>query len=415
MCTNQTSSKHADNHVRGKARIEQAHCSAIAATLQHRAGAASRNREERCSSDAAVSACRSPAFAALSLEPKASDRLGAFLLSRFGSSPTDWVSVKESLNEVLGKVKENESGMLHSTKLTLAQVEQAIAALSARSTDVSNVKVIDVISAYDQPRFHYDTVRKVWFEVKADRSKFGVAEEKADMLRSRYSMLLQRIQRLPAFQPQKALTAAAAAANANSNAPPEDDTPPLCTIESLMGQSGRRVIFGQLCQLTEGSYSLEDIHSHISLDLSSPELVMSSGLFTEGCMVLVEGEVQDAGSFRAATLIQPPAEPKALTIKTFPALDWLGSDITHSTKNDAEKQLKLQLLKSPQHANDMIVVLSEVYLDLPETLQKIAALLEGLKEHVPPAFVFMGNFTSQPCAIRPGEMEKMKGRIHCNE
>lgn len=162
--------------------------------------------------------------------------------------------------------------------------------------------------------------------------------------------------------------------------------------------------------MTDGVWSLEDIHSHIAVNLSLPSLVASSGLFTEGCMVLVEGETGDDGVFQAQTLISPPAEPKSVTLKTFPSLDWLGADVSHSSKS-AEKQLKLQLLRSPEHANDMIVMLSDVHLDQPRVLAKLHTLLDGLKEHVPPAFVFMGNFTSQPCANQPGEMIKIKGQF----
>jgi len=174
---------------------------------------------------------------------------------------------------------------------------------------------------------------------------------------------------------------------------------------------GKKCIFGQLSQLTEGVYSLEDPHAHIPLNLTSPELMLSSGLFTEGCMVLVEGETRDDGVFHASTLISPPAEPRMKTLTACPPLDWLGSNLA-AHANTPEKQLKIDLLKSSSHADDMIVILSDVHLDKPKVLQKIATMLEGLKEHVPPAFVFMGNFTSAPFANQPGEMQKLKGKTH---
>lgn len=167
------------------------------------------------------------------------------------------------------------------------------------------------------------------------------------------------------------------------------------------------MIFGQLCQLTDGVYSLEDIHSHIRLDLSG-DVVLSSGLFTEGCLVLVEGEVTENGAFKAATLIQPPAEPRLTTLKTFPALDWLGSDLSAGTKVDPEKLLKIQLLRSPQHRGDMIVILSDVFLDQPETLRRLAIMFAGYADMGPKAFVFLGNFCSTPLSARPGDMDKMR-------
>jgi len=320
------------------------------------------------------------------------------LLMRFGSDldSTSREELRKAIAEVIAKIKEPG---LQKNVIDAQQVEFALSSLTRVTNDLSQVKVIDVISAWEHPRFHYDTVRKIWYEVSAQRTKFGSADDRADMLRTRYEMILQRLQRLPAFQNTGANAAAAGE---------DGEATPISTIESLMGQVGKKCIFGQLSQLTEGVYSLEDPHAHIPLNLTSPELMLSSGLFTEGCMVLVEGETRDDGVFHASTLISPPAEPRMKTLTACPPLDWLGSNLA-AHANTPEKQLKIDLLKSSSHADDMIVILSDVHLDKPKVLQKIATMLEGLKEHVPPAFVFMGNFTSAPFANQPGEMQKLKG------
>jgi DNA polymerase epsilon subunit 2 len=188
--------------------------------------------------------------------------------------------------------------------------------------------------------------------------------------------------------------------------------------------AGKKCIFGQLCQLTEGVFSLEDIHSSIVVDLRSPSLLQSAGLFTEGCFVVCEGETRDDGVFAVSALISPPPERKMVTVKVHPALDWLGADLSAATSasaaasgggsvggGSAEAQLKLKLLRSPQHANDMIVVLSDVFLDLPRTLVRLATLLEGLRTASPQAFVFMGNFTSTPSSNAPGQMARLKAHF----
>jgi DNA polymerase epsilon subunit 2 len=177
----------------------------------------------------------------------------------------------------------------------------------------------------------------------------------------------------------------------------------LCPVHPV----GKKCIFGQLAQLTEGVYSLEDVHSHIPLNLNSPNLMLSSGLFTEGCLVLVEGETRDDGAFHACTLISPPAEAKSKSISVFPQLDWLESDLTHA-KRSPELLMKQRLLNSSEHANDMIVMLSDVHLDKPAVLAKLATMLEGLVSSAPPAFVFHGNFTSRPFSSQPGETARLK-------
>ena len=69
----------------------------------------------------------------------------------------------------------------------------------------------------------------------------------------------------------------------------------LCTqiipIESLIGSSGTHCLLGMLSQLEEGRIFLEDVNSRVELDLS--ECQSHNGLFTEGCIVLVEGEMAD--------------------------------------------------------------------------------------------------------------------------
>ena len=46
-----------------------------------------------------------------------------------------------------------------------------------------------------------------------------------------------------------------------------------------------------LSQIEEGKIFLEDVNSRVELDLS--ECQAHNGLFTEGCIVLVEGEMAD--------------------------------------------------------------------------------------------------------------------------
>jgi DNA polymerase epsilon subunit 2 len=59
----------------------------------------------------------------------------------------------------------------------------------------------------------------------------------------------------------------------------------------------------------------------------------------------------------------------------------------------------------------MFVVLSDVWLDRPDSLANLQRLLEGFNsvEVVPTMFVFMGNFLSQPINTTHGNYEQYKG------
>lgn len=66
----------------------------------------------------------------------------------------------------------------------------------------------------------------------------------------------------------------------------------MSTIESLLGCTGMRVLFGMLTQPEEGAWYLEDLGSIIKLDLSRAQTYPV--FFTEGSQVVVQGELVDS-------------------------------------------------------------------------------------------------------------------------
>ncbi len=175
----------------------------------------------------------------LMLEPKASASLAAYLAQQLtppeqGADMDEraayGAALRSTILAVLNKVKESP---LQSSKLNVQQIDAALAAITAAMSGetAAKLRVIDVIGAFEQPRFHYDSIRRIFFEVQSERTKFGVAEERAEMLRSRYAMLLQRLQRRPEFQLNKR------GGGGGGDDMEDADGVPLCTIESLLGQS----------------------------------------------------------------------------------------------------------------------------------------------------------------------------------
>ena len=67
------------------------------------------------------------------------------------------------------------------------------------------------------------------------------------------------------------------------------DSIQLSTIESMLGSSGAKVLFGILTQPEEGAWFLEDLGSMVQLDLS--HVTTKPLLYTEGSVVVVQGEL----------------------------------------------------------------------------------------------------------------------------
>lgn len=68
---------------------------------------------------------------------------------------------------------------------------------------------------------------------------------------------------------------------------------------------------GMLSQIKENTIWLEDPDDIVQLDIT--RAASSSGIFTEGCIVIVEG-IFDGSTLKVATLLMPTAEPRSKTL-----------------------------------------------------------------------------------------------------
>jgi DNA polymerase epsilon subunit 2 len=143
----------------------------------------------------------------------------------------------------------------------------------------------------------------------------------------------------------------------------------------------------------EGRYYLEDSTAQVPLDLSEA-MVLTDGIITENCIVLVEGEMVD-GILHVHRMGNPIVETRN------EARDTIGlqnSDLFHSISTIAELD-KLREQEEEHGPDGMFVVTSDVHLDKPIVMEKLETLLDGFKDMDPlPVFVFMGNFCSVPMA-----------------
>ena len=241
---------------------------------------------------------------------------------------------------------------------------------------------ITVVDSFDVPRFNYDTQRRVFHENTSKAPTINAdAESKIELYRERFLLLQQRILRHRMFVKPTFNCGAAI-----------DRT--FCEITPLTGLLGNanetRYVLGCLSQLEDERFFLEDLTGQIQVDVS--HAATSSGLYTENCIVVAEGEVRKDGVFEVRALGFPPAESREDTRNATNYADFFGAgrlrplDIERLTDEEAAS------------TSDMFVVLSDVWLDKETTFVRLRAVFEGFDslDVIPSMFVLMGDFTSQP-------------------
>ena len=119
-------------------------------------------------------------------------------------------------------------------------------------------------------------------------------------------------------------------------------------------------------QPEEGRYAIEDLSARLPVDLSEAEQTL--GMFTQNCVVVAEGELRPDGVFKVAALGMPPPERRAESLQALQGLDFFGGRVPE------ERQL---LSWEARHAEDRIVLLSDVWLDRPEILERLHTVFAG--------------------------------------
>ncbi|GAY61781.1 hypothetical protein CUMW_212660 [Citrus unshiu] len=134
---------------------------------------------------------------------------------------------------------------------------QAEAAAEGDSGSASNHSAIRVIDAFLVPKFRYDSIKKHFYQHAGSLPIHGEASAKAALYRDRFLLLFQRVSRDQHFsRPSFDVV--------NS----EFGSCEISTIQSLVGQTGRRWVMGVISQLEDGHFYLEDLAASVEIDLS---------------------------------------------------------------------------------------------------------------------------------------------------
>ncbi|PPR96657.1 hypothetical protein GOBAR_AA24020 [Gossypium barbadense] len=251
------------------------------------------------------------------------------------------------------------------------------------SSSHSSIRVVD---AFLIPKFRYDPIKKHFFQHAGSLPIHGEASAKAALYRDRLLLLFQRVSRdqhfiKPAFDT-------------------DVDTSPSCqlsTIQSLVGQRGRRWVMGVISQLEDGHFYLEDLTAAKNeiIAFFDSQYKITTGFFTENTIIVAEGEMLSEGIFQVITCGFPPLENRDKSLKVLAGHDFFGCGTL--TK---EETLRLADLEK-RAVNDMFVILSDIWLDNEQVIEKLETVLNGFEnvEIVPSLFVFMGDFCSHPCNL----------------
>ncbi|KAL6661628.1 hypothetical protein ACP70R_001012 [Stipagrostis hirtigluma subsp. patula] len=263
----------------------------------------------------------------------------------------------------------------------LVEAEEAVDAASTSATSARSA--LRVVDAFVVPRFHYDPIKKVFYEHTGRLAIHGEAGDKASLYRDRYQVLLQRLSRDKYFSKPAFDTVTS-----------EGGSCEITSIQSLIGCTGRRWIMGVISQLEERQFYLEDLTGAVPI-----------GFFAENTVIVAEGELLSNGIFQVNTCGFPPLEDREASLSLLMGLDFFGGGVLPT-----EETLRLSSLEK-KAVNDMFVILSDVWLDNPEkTMEKLAVVLDGYDsvEVVPSLFVFMGNFCSRPCNLAFNSFEELR-------
>ena len=269
---------------------------------------------------------------------------------------------------------------LESNVVNREVVEAAVNEINQDSEEDDD-KFFNLIDAFSTPRFVYNSERsKFLVSNNASPSLHGSSKDKAEMFRERYYIVKQRTMRHELFTPASIASSGKTALKFE-----------LRTIEYLLGSSSvvdNVIVLGMLTQMKEGIFWLEDPTGVVKLDLE--KTLFHTGMYTENCLVLAEGDYDD-DILKVKALGFPPAESAAATRAQFGNINFFGGP-SSSCVAVSEKLKQIE----QENQETMFVFLSDVWLDQAKVMEKLKVLFGGYAEMPPALFVLCGNFCSKP-------------------
>ncbi|KAM3716557.1 DNA polymerase epsilon subunit [Dirofilaria immitis] len=267
------------------------------------------------------------------------------------------------INKVIGILsKQNASVPVFSFNEFKSAVTQCVTNQSSKQELL--IRVIDLFTA---PRLRYNEQRKMLAAVDGQASAIGKSSDAKHLYRERLKFVIQRAVRSSRF-----------------------DDYQLYTVEALLGspeETDNSVLLGMLTQKSPGVYEIEDLTGAIEVDLK--EATFHKGLFTDGCIMMLEGRCV-SGIFRVSAVGLAPIENAKITRNYFGVTNWFGGESTVACGS----QIRLRTL-CERNDRTRFILMSDVWLDDSRILNAINELIFAFTDSQLLAFIICGNFCSQ--------------------
>jgi len=238
--------------------------------------------------------------------------------------------------------------------------------------------VFNVIDAYDVPRIKFDISRRK-FIIDDESSRISEARYKSLIFKHRFEMMWHRTLRHKEFLSSRF-----------EKRDTGKKSNPMIPIECLLSeqQSGKVRVMGLLTQLREDEYHLEDTSGTVRIDLTDTDF--QDTFVMEGCIAIASGVYKD-GTLHVEKIDFPPIESSESSRSDFGDANTFGGPSKLSLKMSEKLQVHEE-----SNQDGMIVFIAELWLDVPNVLQKFKTVLEGYTDYPPVAFVLCGHFLSSP-------------------
>lgn len=169
---------------------------------------------------------------------------------------------------------------------------------------IENSSYLKIVNSFELPKLHFVSTKKQFeqYSISLDNVFVGFMKQKFDILK-------QKVERSNIFSKSKYK---------------EENNFSLESVNSLKGNvlNSTKYLFGLLSKKKDGSFYLEDLDGKVKLDLNYCEI--SSGIYTEGMFVLIEGNF-DGDVFHVSGLGHPPEESRVTTNSFFGHVDFSGT------------------------------------------------------------------------------------------
>ncbi|KAK4983501.1 DNA-directed DNA polymerase epsilon, subunit B, partial [Elasticomyces elasticus] len=313
---------------------------------------------------------------------------------------------------------------------------------------------LKVTNAFEQPQLTYNVNKKHFEKSTTKSSLFPPPSHKTVLFRERYNLIHQRLLRNEAFQ-APSFNQRTTPTLARSDSVTVQQFYRITPIANLLGRSGSsHLLLGLLVVAPTGTLALNDMTGSIALDLQHAKpLADEDACYCPGMIVLIEGVYEEeysgagggglgnisgvggtiGGKFIGFQISGPPSEKRNVTLGIankegedaalgggFGWTDFLGLGSERAVGSKMRRLERKLLGPGAQHAgNGKMVILSEVNLDQPRTLEALRKVLNTYTSEspteIPMTFVLMGNFTTHAVMAGGGSGGSIEYKEYFNE